>query len=154
MAKAIDNATAALISDIQSGDTPANQILATEAVGLSVRGFIELDDNGDLALTRKAFNALRRFERDNEIAVATEAVRGVVDDILTEPGGTTQHRAIWNAVGGPDRFDRDTVSKALDVLKDEGILAAYKRGTNNFQHYWCRAGDVPTTPEFETNSGD
>ena len=33
MAKAIDNATAALISDIQSGDTPANQILATEAVG-------------------------------------------------------------------------------------------------------------------------
>ena len=79
MAKAIDNATAALISDIQSGDTPANQILATEAVGLSVRGFIELDDNGDLALTRKAFNALRRFEKQNEIAVATEAVRGVIE---------------------------------------------------------------------------
>ena len=46
MAKAIDNATATLISDIQSGDTPANQILATEAVGLSEKQeFVTLLEN-------------------------------------------------------------------------------------------------------------
>lgn len=151
MAKAIDNATAALISDIQSGDTPANQILATEAVGLSVRGFIELDDNGDLALTRKAFNALRRFEKQNEIAVATEAVRGVIDDILTEPGAVTQHRAIWNAVGGPDKFERDIVLQALNVLKAEGVLNNHRTSGNNFQIFWKRTNDVVPTPDFEEN---
>ena len=151
MAKAIDNATAALISDIQSGDTPANQILATEAVGLSVRGFIELDDNGDLALTRKAFNALRRFEKQNEIAVATEAVRGAIDEILVEPGAVTQHRAVWNAVGGPDKFERDTVLQALNMLKAEGVLNNHRTSGNNFQIFWKRADDVVPTPDFETN---
>lgn len=151
MAKAIDNATAALISDIQSGDTPANQILATEAVGLSVRGFIELDDNGDLALTDKAFRALRRFERDNEIAVATEAVRDAINEILVEPGSVTQHRAVWNAVGGPDKFERDTVLQALNALKAEGVLNNHRTSGNNFQIFWKRADDVVPTPDFETN---
>ena len=151
MAKAIDNATAALISDIQNGDTPANQILATEAVDLSVRGFIELDDNGDLALTGKAFRALRRFEKQNEIAVATEAVRGVIDDILVEPGAVTQHRAVWNAVGGSDKFERDTVLQALNVLKTEGILNNHRTSGNNFQIFWKRTNDVAPTPDFEEN---
>ncbi len=151
MAKAIDNATAALISDIQNGDTPANQILATEAVGLSVRGFIELDDSGDLALTGKAFRALRRFEKENEIAVATEAVRGVIDDILVEPGAVTQHRAVWNAVGGPDKFERDIVLQALNVLKTEGVLNNHRTSGNNFQIFWKRADDVAPTPDFEEN---
>lgn len=151
MAKAIDKATAALISDIQSGDTPANQILAVEAVGLSVRGFIELNDSGDLALTKKAFRALRRYEKQNEIAVATEAVRGVIDEILAEPGAVTQHRAVWNAVGGPDKFERDTVLQGLNALKKEGVLDNHRTSGNNFQIFWKRADDAVPTPDFDTN---
>ena len=42
MAKSIDNATAVIIADIQSGDANPNQMLATEAVSLSDRGLIKL----------------------------------------------------------------------------------------------------------------
>ena len=82
MANPIDNLTAALISDIQLGEVEANNLTAVEAVQLSNRGFILLSSEGDLELTDKARRALRRFERDNEIAVATEAVREVIMNML------------------------------------------------------------------------
>ena len=151
MAKAIDNATAVLISEIQTGDTHPNQMIATEAVRLAARGFVKLTATGDLAITSKAHRALRRFEKQNEIAVATEAVRGVIDEILVEPGAVTQHRAVWNAVGGPDKFERDTVLQALNVLKAEGVLNNHRTSGNNFQIFWKRADDVVPTPDFEEN---
>ena len=151
MANPIDNLTAALISDIQLGEVEANNLTAVEAVQLSNRGFILLSSEGDLELTDKARRALRRFERDNEIAVATEAVREVIMNMLSEPGSVTQHRAVWNAVGGPDRFDRDTVLQALNALKAEGVLNHHRTSGNNFQIFWKRADDVVSTPDFEMN---
>jgi len=151
VANPIDNLTAALISDIQLGEVEANNLTAVEAVQLSNRGFILLSSEGDLELTDKARGALRRFERDNEIAVATEAVREVIMNMLSEQGSVTQHRAVWNAVGGPDRFDRDTVLQALNALKAEGVLNHHRTSGNNFQIFWKRADDVVSTPDFEMN---
>ena len=151
MAKSIDNATAVIIADIQSGDANPNQMLATEAVSLSDRGLIKLDIKGDLVITNKAHRALRRFEKQNKIAVATEAVRGAINEMLVEPGAVTQHRAVWNKVGGPDKFDRDTVLQALNVLKQEGLVNNHRTSGNNFQVFWKRAADIVATPGFETN---
>ena len=149
MAKSINNATASLISDMERGEAFPNNILATEAVGLSIRGFIDLSCDGDLILTDKARRALKRFKKEKKISKATDQVRNVINEMLTEPGAVTQHRAVWERVGR-DKYERDTVLQALNNLKKEGFLENHRTSGNNFQVYWRLASDNVPTPTFET----
>ena len=150
MAKEIDNYTASLITKLGSSTLSADNISALDAVKLSTRGFIEIT-NDSLTLTSKAKNALRRFEREQKIEEAIEAVSLAVGELLKEPGAVTQHRAVWNKVGGPAKFDRDTVLKAMNILRDRGVINNHQTSGNNFQIYWKRANDIVTAPDFEIN---
>ena len=150
MAKEIDNYTATLISNIGSSRTNPASLPALDAVKLSTRGFIELFGE-TLVLTDKAKNALRRFEREQKIDEAVVAVSGAITELLVTPGAVTQHRAVWNKIGGPSKFDRDTVLKAMNILRDRGVINNHQTSGNNFQIYWKRADDVVTAPDFQTN---
>jgi len=150
MAKEIDNHTASLITSLGSNALSPENLQALDAVKLSTRGFIEIT-NDSLTLTSKGKNALRRFEREQKIEEAIDAVRTAVDELLVEPGAVTQHRAVWNKVGGPSKFDRDTVLKAMNMLRDQGVINNHQTSGNNFQIYWKRTGDIVTAPEFEIN---
>ena len=150
MAKEIDIYTASLITSLGSNALSAESLNALDAVKLSTRGFIEIN-NDSLALTSKAKNALRRFEREQKVDEAIEAVRTAVNELLVEPGAVTQHRAVWNKVGGPSKFDREVVLKAMNTLRDQGVINNYQTSGNNFQIYWKRADDIVTAPDFEIN---
>lgn len=150
MAKEIDQYTASLITVLGSNSLASEKLTPLDAVKLSTRGFIEIT-NDALTLTSKAKNALRRFEREHKIEEAIEAVRSAVAELLTEPGAVTQHRAVWNKVGGPAKFDRDTVLKAMNSLRDQGVINNHQTSGNNFQIYWKRADDVVRAPDFQIN---
>lgn len=150
MAKEIDNYTASLITNLGSNALSLDNLNALDAVKLSTRGFIEIT-NDSLAITSKAKNALRRFEREQKVEEAIEAVRTAVNELLVEPGAVTQHRAVWNKVGGPSKFDREVVLKAMNTLRDQGVINNHQTSGNNFQIYWKRADDIVTAPDFEVN---
>lgn len=150
MAKEIDNHIASLITGLGGNSLSAESLTALDAVKLSTRGFVEVSDN-TLVLTSKAKNALRRFEREQKIEEAVDAVKLAVSELLVEPGAVTQHRAVWNKVGGPSKFDRDVVLKAMNILRDQGVINNHQTSGNNFQIYWKRADDIVTAPDFEIN---
>lgn len=150
MAKEIDNYTAFLITSIGSNALSPDSLNALDAVKLSTRGFIEIT-NDSLSITLKAKNALRRFEREQKVEEAIEAVRTAVNELLVEPGAVTQHRPVWNKVGGPSKFDREVVLKAMNTLRDQGVINNHQTSGNNFQIYWKRADDIVTAPDFEIN---
>jgi hypothetical protein len=150
MAKEIDIYTASLITNLGSNALSLENLNALDAVKLSTRGFIEIT-NDSLAITSKAKNALRRFEREQKVEEAIDAVRTAVNELLVEPGAVTQHRAVWNKVGGPSKFDREVVLKAMNTLRDQGVINNHQTSGNNFQIYWKRADDIVTAPDFEVN---
>lgn len=150
MAKSIDDSTALLLSNLQSGEIEPERMWPADAVALAERGFISLNEEGQLCVTEKASRAIRRFEKEKKVSAATSEVRNVINEMLTEPGAVTQHRAVWNKVGR-DAYERDTVLQALNNLKAEGLLENHRTSGNNFQVFWRRADDNVSTPMFETN---
>jgi len=150
MAKSINQRTANIIFKILNNKDEINNLTAKQAVELAFRNFVIINDDA-LELTEKAKRALARFNRNKNIANAVVDVEIAIKDILKEPGATTRHRQVWEKVGR-DKYERDTVLQALNILRDKNILDIHKTSNNNFQVFWRLAQDKPTTPTFEINN--
>ena len=127
------------------------KISADSAVKLTLLGFINLDDEGNIQLTKKAKKAYtKRIEKARIFRLSTAIHKKLIEELLTEPGQLIKHRAVWMAMGRED-YTRDQVLLALRLLRDQGHIKNIKKSNNNFQVFWALAKDEVTTPNFETN---
>ena len=127
------------------------KISADSAVKLTLLGFINLNDKGELQLTKKAKKAYnKRVETARISRLATAIHKKMIEELLTQPGQLIKHRAVWEAMGRED-YSRDQVLLALRLLRDQGHVKNIKKSNNNFQVFWALAQDEAEPATFSTN---
>ena len=127
------------------------KISADSAVKLTLLGFINLNDKGELQLTKKAKKAYaKRIEKARIFRLATAIHKKMIEELLTQPGQLIKHRAVWESMGRED-YSRDQVLLALRLLRDQGHVKNIKKSNNNFQVFWALAQDEAEPASFSTN---
>jgi hypothetical protein len=118
---------------------------------LADRGVI---NHGEVSrFNKKAGRLAKKSAKAARQADVNARVTEALENILSEAGAATQHRAVWVRVGREDHT-REEVLTALQVLRTDGVLKTFKKSGNNFQVFWARVEDKPEAADFEVNADD
>lgn len=141
-----------IIENIILDNKSIHKVNAVNSFKMTRYGFFDLDEKKSIYLTSKARKIYDNFCKKLLFEMTVNKVKNALDVLLEKPGSTTQHRAVWNFVGGPEKFTRDQILDCLKYLRDkENYLKSYQTSSNKFQTFWRLAKDEPTTPTFEVN---
>ena len=152
MAKQLSLSLQETLTDLISGSITTSNLSPVVAVQMAALNILEVQD-GKLTLNEKvARRRQTRFIKRTNQFNCNVAVLEAVNTTLTEPGQTTQHRAVWNSVGR-EEFNREQVLTSLQTLRDRGVLRSFKASGNNFQVFWAR-NEEPQAGKFEVNSAE
>ena len=105
---------------------------------LTSRGLLQMNENGDLELNRKAGNFQKRILREKNREAIRPAVWEAIQKVAPNAEKLFRLDEVLKVSGLNKAEHRNNILESLRYFRDGGMLSTVKLSDNNFQIFWQR----------------